>query len=257
MATFISLDHQDGVAHITFTRPDRLNAFNFEMGRQYRDACVSAVENPLTRSILITARGPAFCAGGDVLAMAGEDVESSSIVESARVINEGIKALIEAPIPVVASVRGAVAGGGIGLMLAADYVVGGAGLRVAGKYADVGLSPDLGVSALLTRAIGERRALQLLLTNRELDADQALEWGLVAEVAQDADESARKVAVRWSEGASPAFGQAKRLVRAQSQRTLADSLEDEAATIGKAYETDEAQTRIGAFAASRTERNSH
>src|SRR5690554_3679599 len=226
MSTYIQLDQHDGIAHITFARPERLNAFNFDMGRQYRDACLAAVADPNTRAILITAQGPSFCAGGDVLAMAQAEVSGSQVTAGAHVINEGITALTESSIPVVAAVRGAVAGGGIGLMLAADYIVAGAGLRVAGKYADVGLSPDLGVSTLLTRALGERRALQLLLTNQELNADQALEYGLVAEVAQNADVSARKVAERWLASASGALGQAKRLVRAQSQRSLAESLED-------------------------------
>jgi len=254
MSTYIQLDQHDGIAHITFARPERLNAFNFDMGRQYRDACLAAVADPHTRAILITAQGPSFCAGGDVLAMAESKAPGSAITDSARVINEGILALTESPIPVVAAVRGAVAGGGIGLMLAADYVIAGAGLRVAGKYADVGLSPDLGVSTLLARAIGERRALQLMLTNRELDADQALEYGLVAEVAQNADVSARKIAERWVGSASGALGQAKRLIRAHSQRPFAESLDDEAVTIGEAYEREEAKTRIGAFAAASAQR---
>lgn len=254
MSTYIQLDQHDGIAHITFARPERLNAFNFEMGHQYRDACQAAVADPNTRAILITAQGPSFCAGGDVLAMAQAQVPGSEITASARVINDGILALTESAIPVVAAVRGAVAGGGIGLMLAADYVVAGAGLRVAGKYAEVGLSPDLGVSTLLTRAIGERRALQLMLTNRELDADQALECGLVAEVAQDADASATKTAQRWVAGASGALGQAKRLIRAQAERPFAASLEDEALTIGQAFERDEARERIAAFAAASTQR---
>lgn len=255
MSQYIQLEYHDAIAHITFARPERLNAFDFEMGRQYRDACVAAVENPATRAILVTAQGPSFCAGGDVLAMAQAGIAGTALTEGARVINEGITALTQSPIPVVAAVRGAVAGGGIGLMLAADYVVAGAGLRVAGKYADVGLSPDLGVSVLLVRAIGERRALQLLLTGRELDADQALDCGLVAEVAQNADVSARKIAQSWVDSASHALGQAKRLVRAHSQRSFAQSLEDEAITIGQAYDSEEARQRIGAFAAASAERN--
>lgn len=255
MHTWIQLEQRGAIAHITFARPSRLNAFDFDMGRQYRDACLAAVNDPHTRAIVITAQGPSFCAGGDVLAMAGDDVDGADVTAGAHVIHEGIAALTESAIPVVAGVRGAVAGGGIGLMLAADYVVAGAGLRVTGGYANVGLTPDLGVSTLLTRAIGERRALQLLLTNRELDADQALEFGLVAEVAQNADVSARKVAERWAAGASQALGQAKRLVRVQGQRTFADSLADEAATIGAAYDREEARLALAAFAAASAERN--
>ncbi|MFN3865881.1 MAG: enoyl-CoA hydratase/isomerase family protein [Demequina sp.] len=249
MTTQIRLDTADGIAHITFARPHRLNAFDFDMGQQYRDACVAAVSSPHTRAILITAEGPAFCAGGDVLAMAGAGVAGSEVTDGAHVIHAGIAALTGSAIPVVVAARGAVAGGGIGLMLAADYVVAGEDLRLAGKYADIGLTPDLGVSALLAQAVGERRALTLLLTPRELDSAAALEWGAVAEVVADPEARAEQIARQWATGAAGALGHAKRLVRASSQRTFADSLEDEARSIGRAFDGEEARGRVAAFAA--------
>lgn len=249
MTALISLDISDGIAHLTFARPDRLNAFDFEMGQQYRDACVTATSSPDVRAILITAQGAAFCAGGDVLAMAGAGVSGADVTTGAHVIHEGMAALVESGVPVVLAARGAVAGGGIGLMLAADYVIAGEDLRVAGKYADVGLTPDLGVSTLLTRAVGERRALTLLLTSRELDAATALEWGAIAEVATDPDARAKDIARTWATGAARALGQAKRLVRASPPRAWSESLADEARTIGEAFEGEEARRRISAFAA--------
>ncbi|MFW7415105.1 enoyl-CoA hydratase/isomerase family protein [Demequina sp. SO4-18] len=249
MTQFIRLDTDDGVAHLTFDRPSRLNAFDFEMGKQYRDACVTAVSSPETRAILVTAEGPAFCAGGDVLAMAGAGVAGSEVTAGARVIHEGLAALTGSAIPVVVAARGAVAGGGIGLMLAGDHVVAGEDLRVAGRYADIGLTPDLGVSTLLARAVGERRALTLLLTPRELDADEALSWGAVAEVAADPDARALEIARQWAGAAAGALGQAKRLVRASAHRPFADSLDDEAGSIGQAFDGEEARRRIAAFAA--------
>lgn len=250
----IRLDTHDGIARLTFARPDRLNAFDFEMGRQYRDACVTAVSSPDTRAILIRAEGPAFCAGGDVLAMSAAGVAGSQVTEGAHVIHEGIAALTASAVPVVASARGAVAGGGIGLMLAADYVIAGDDLRLAGKYADIGLTPDLGVSTLLAAAVGERRALSLLLTSRELNALTALEWGAVEEVAADPDARAEEVAQAWATGAAEALGHAKRLVRASAHRTFGDSLEDEARSIGEAFERPEAQARVAAFAAASASR---
>lgn len=250
----IQCDTSGPIARITFARPERLNAFDFGMGRQYRDACAAVTSSPHTKAILITAQGPAFCAGGDVLAMAGAGVSGDEVTQGAHVIHEGIATLTSSAIPVVASARGAVAGGGIGLMLAADYVVAGPDLRVAGKYADIGLTPDLGVSTLLARAVGERRALALLLTSRELDATTALEWGAVAEVADDADGRAEQVAERWAQGASGALGHAKRLVRASSQRSFLESLDDEAASIGRAFDGEEARQRIAAFAAASSAR---
>ncbi|WP_062212115.1 enoyl-CoA hydratase/isomerase family protein [Demequina oxidasica] len=238
-----------GIAHIVLNNPTRLNAIDFDAGRQYRDACVASVSAEDVSAIVISASGPAWCVGGDLLAMANAEVAGSQVTDAAHVIHEGIAALVESSVPVVAAVRGAVAGGGIGLMLAADYVVAGPDLRVTGSYSDVGLTPDLGVSTLLTRAVGERRALEVLLTKRELDAAAALEWGMVAEVADDPESRAMAIAGQWAGGASRAFGDAKRLVHASSQRDFADSLADEARSIGEAFESDDARQRIAAFVA--------
>lgn len=249
MSPKILISTKQGVAHIVLANPTRLNAIDFDAGKQYRDACVSAASTTEVRAILITALGPAFCVGGDLLAMAREEVSGSQVTDAAHVIHEGIAALVGSSKPVVAAVRGAVAGGGIGLMLAADYVVAGADLRVAGSYADVGLTPDLGVSTLLTRALGERRALEVLLGRRELDAETAREWGMVAEVTDDPDSRAEAIAAQWAAGPSRALGDAKRLVRASSERAFADSLADEARSIGAAFESDDARHRIAAFVA--------
>lgn len=247
MTSHIRLDSVDGIAHITFARPDRLNAFDFDMGEKYRSVCLQVVADQSTRAIVITAEGPSFCAGGDVLAMADSGARGQDISRAAQVIHEGIYALIDSSIPVVAGVRGAVAGGGIGLMLAADYVVASPDLRVAGKYAQVGLTPDLGTSNLLTRAVGERLALSLLLTSRELDADAAMEYSLISELNNEPELRAQDIARDWAAGPSHALGQAKRLVRSSGHRPLASHLDDEAETIGRAYDLPEAQDRIAAF----------
>src|SRR5690606_14088238 len=96
-----------------------------------------------------------------------------------------IRALVESSIPVVTAAQGTTAGGGLGILLSSDYAVVGASSQIGSLYAKVGLSPDLSVSALLGRAVGERRALQLTLQDRLLSADEAREWGLVAEVVSD------------------------------------------------------------------------
>jgi 2-(1,2-epoxy-1,2-dihydrophenyl)acetyl-CoA isomerase len=148
-------------------------------------------------------------------------------------------------------VHGAVAGGGLGLMLTADYIVAAEGARFVSKYANIGLTPDLGVSTLLPQAIGARRALQLLLQDRSLSATEALEWGLVAEVVAADQVAARteEIARFWLEGATEAFGQASRLVRVGAHRDFADNLDDEARTIGAAFDTPASQARVAAFAA--------
>ncbi|MDE0573114.1 enoyl-CoA hydratase/isomerase family protein [Demequina sp. B12] len=239
--------HESGIAHVIFNRPGRLNAFDFAMGAAYRDVCVELTSDATTKAIVLRGEGPAFCAGGDVVAMAGAGVRGTDVTRGAHVIHEGIAALVESEVPVVAAVHGAVAGGGVGLMLAADYVVAASTVMVAGKYADVGLTPDLGVSTLLTRAVGERRALAMLVAGVQADATKALEWGLVQEVVPDPVMRAHEVAQVWATSATAALGGAKRLVRAAPERSFRESLDQEARRIGQAYDTADARARIAAF----------
>jgi 2-(1,2-epoxy-1,2-dihydrophenyl)acetyl-CoA isomerase len=242
---------RDGaLARVTLHRPASLNAMDFEMAARWRDVAREATA-PGVGAVILDAAGPAFCAGGDVIAMATTGAAGAQVTETARVIHEGIRTFVEAPVPIVAAVQGAVAGGGLGLMLTADYVVAAEGAKFVSRYANIGLTPDLGVSTLLPAAIGQRRALQLLLQDRTLSAVEALDWGLVAEVvpADALAARAEEIAGFWLAGAAAAFGQAVRLVREGAGRSLAENLDDEASTIGAAFDTPAAQTRIAAFAA--------
>ncbi len=249
MSDTILLERDGALARITFNRPASLNAMDFEMGTRWRDLARELTDDDGIGAILLDARGPAFCAGGDVVAMAASGADGDRIAEMAHVIHDGIRTFVESRIPIVAAVRGAVAGGGLGLMLTADHIVAAAGARFVSKYANIGLTPDLGVSTLLPAAVGQRRALQLLLTDTTIDAATALDWGLVTEVADDPDARAAAVAEAWLTGATGAFGQAKRLIRGGAARTLRDNLDDEATTIGRAFDTAESRVRVAAFAA--------
>lgn len=240
----------DGIARITLNRPERLNAFDAETAEAWARAAEAAVQHPETRAIVIRGAGRSFCAGGDVKAMAEMPHREAQIAELARRINTGILALLESAIPVAVAAHGTTAGGGLGILLASDYAVVGASSKIGSLYANVGLSPDLSVSALLGRAVGERRALQLTLQDRLLTAQDALDWGLVAEaVADDAVQArAEQIARHWADGASHAYGQAKRLVRAAAGRSVAEQLADEAQTIGRLSALPEGSARIAAFA---------
>jgi 2-(1,2-epoxy-1,2-dihydrophenyl)acetyl-CoA isomerase len=251
MSDSILVGVEAGLARVTLNRPASLNAMDFEMAGRWRDVARAVTSDPAVGAVILDAAGPAFCAGGDVVAMSTSAAGGADVTATAAVIHDGIRAFVESSVPIVAAVQGAVAGGGLGLMLCADYVVASPQARFVSKYANIGLTPDLGVSTLLREAVGERRALQLLLQDRALDAVEAAEWGLVAEVADDAGARAGEVAAFWLSGATAAFGQAKRLVRTGAGRSFAENLDDEAATIGAAFDTPEARARIAAFARGR------
>ena len=252
----ILLSVDDGLARVTLNRPARLNAFDADLAGAWESVTTDVTSRDDVGAILLSGAGPAFCAGGDVVAMATTMGSPSDLEALAHAIHRGIRALTESAVPVVAAVHGAVAGGGLGILLSSDYAVAAAGARIGSRYANVGLTPDLSVSAHLTRAVGERRALQLVLSDRMLTADEALDWGLVAEVVPDDALLARAEAVArtWLDGATAAYGQAKRLVRSAPSRSFAEQLDEEARTIAASFGTPEAQTRIAAFLRAAQER---
>ncbi|WP_417510346.1 enoyl-CoA hydratase/isomerase family protein [Microbacterium sp.] len=258
MSDAILLSIDEGLARLTLNRPARLNAFNEDLAVAWRDATTEATSRDDVRAILLDASGPSFCAGGDVIEMATSMADGGPLTELAGVINEGIRALTESSIPVVGAAHGTTAGGGLGILLCTDYAVIGGRSKIGSLYANIGLTPDLSVSAQLADAVGQRRALQLVLQDRLLSAEEALEWGLVAEVVSGSDAAdeadrvrarAEEIARFWLAGAARAYGQAKQLVRSQPSRSFADQLAEEARSIGASFDTADAKARVAAFAA--------
>lgn len=251
----ILFDVSDGLAHVTLNRPARLNAVDPEAIGLWQSIAHEIAGRDDIGAVLFDANGRAFCAGGDVVAMsmlAADEPDAGRVIQRlADQIHDGHRTLRESAKPIVAAVQGAVAGGGLGFMLVADLVIASERASFASRYSDVGLTPDCGVSTLLPEAIGTRRALELTLTSRRLTAAEALEWGLVTEVvAPDAvAPRAREIADAWLGGATSAFGQAKRLVRSGLGRDFQVALDDEARTIGAAFETPYARAAVAEFAA--------
>jgi len=249
MSDTILLTRDGPLARMTLNRPAFLNAMDFEMGQRWRELAHELTADPTVGAIILDAAGRAFCAGGDVVAMAGSGKGGEAITEMAHVIHDGIRTFVESDKPIVAAVEGSVAGGGLGLMLTADYVIASPTAKFVSKYANIGLTPDLSVSTLLPAAVGQTRALKLLLQDLTIDGDTALDWGLVSEISAGPAARALEVARFWLAGATGAYGQAKRLIRAGAERSFAENLDDEARSIGAAFDTEESQVRVAAFAA--------
>lgn len=258
MSDVILFSVDEGMARLTLNRPARLNAFNADLAHAWRDVTAEATSRADVKAILLDAAGPAFCAGGDVIEMSTSMGSGADITALAEVINSGIRSLTESAVPVVVAAHGTTAGGGLGILLSGDYAVVGSRSKLGSLYANIGLTPDLSVSAQLAQAVGQRRALQLVLQDRLLSAAEAVEWGLVAEAVEGADAAAEAELVRaraeqiarfWLAGAADAYGQAKRLLRSRPERTFVEQLSEEARSIGASMETPDAQARIAAFAA--------
>ena len=150
--------------------------------------------------------------------------------------------------PLIAAVNGTAAGAGVGLVLAADLAIAAQSAKVSLAYTGVGLTPDGATSFLLPRAVGHKRAMELLLTNRTLSADECLQWGLVNQVVADEEllAVAGKLAARLAAGPTRAFGDTKRLMLASAGGFEAQ-LALESQTIATRGASAEGKEGIGAF----------
>ncbi|MDT9593277.1 enoyl-CoA hydratase/isomerase family protein [Nocardioides zeae] len=247
----VDLEVRDGVAHLALARPSSANAFDLPTARALRSAVCRIADNDRVGSVLVSGAGARFCAGGDVAAMVGAEDRGAYVRELALVVDEALLALGDLRRPVVAAVQGAVAGAGLALMLSCDVVVAEAGTRFASAYAGVGLTPDCGLSWSLPRAVGQQRALELLLTRRVLDADEARDWGLVTQVAEQGEALGRahQMALELASGPTYALAQARALVRASWTTTREAAGRAEADVIGAAVQLPAATSRLARFAA--------
>lgn len=238
----------DGIGRLVLSRPEQSNSFDVPAAREMA-AAVDAVSSDEVRAITLTADGKRFCAGGDVTSFLASDDPAAYLLELAQVLEGALRDLAGLATPVVAGVRGAVAGAGLAVMLSADVIVASRSTKFVMAYPGIGLTPDCGVSYLLPRAIGQQRALDLALTGRVLSADEALDWGLVTQVVEDDEVEARvdEIARTWATTAPLALGQAKRLIRSSWDTSGPEQGADESATIASAVATDEAKALVRAF----------
>jgi 2-(1,2-epoxy-1,2-dihydrophenyl)acetyl-CoA isomerase len=191
-----------------------------------------------------------FCAGGDIREFSQvRDALDGLIGDELLVLNRTLLAFAALPVPIITSLHGPVAGGGIGLALTADVVIAGAGAKFRAGYAAIGLSPDAGTAYHLTRLIGPMRAKEFLFTNRFIDAAEALAMGLVARVVPDADLAAETTALAERIAALPAGSHAavKALVNAAVTSTHEATLALEREWMMRNAATADCREGIGAF----------
>ena len=215
----------DGIARITFNRPDRLNSFTRPMHAELAQALDAAAE---ARVIVLTGAGRGFCAGQDLNDRAvapGEAVDLGETVEASW--NPLIRRLATMPQPVIARVNGVAAGAGANIALACDLVVAAKSAKFIQSFSALGLIPDSGGSWHLPRLVGQARALGLALTGEPLPAEKAAEWGLIWKCVDDDALDAEVDALAAKLAALPPLGLAaiKAIVRTTGERTLDQELD--------------------------------
>ena len=218
-------ERRGDVLALTLDRPERLNAAPPALF----DAIGAALsERGDARAILIAGEGRAFCSGADISgADVGPDTVHRALVGH---YNPLMLALADLPIPVVSAVRGAAAGIGCSLALAADFCVASESAYFLHAFVNIGMVPDGGASWMLPRLIGRARAAEMMMLGERVGATRALDWGMVHKVVADdaLDAEAWALAERLAAGPSVALGLMRRALHAGFDSDYAAALAREA-----------------------------
>ena len=216
----IEFKAEDGIARLTFNRPDRLNSFTVQMHEEVADALADLGG---ARTLILTGAGRGFCAGQDLNDRAvapGEAVDLGDSVELRY--NPLIRKLVSLPMPVIARVNGVAAGAGANIALACDIVIAANSAKFIQSFAAIGLIPDSGGTWVLPRLVGQARALGLALTGEPLPAEKAAEWGLIWKAVDDAqlDAEVDGLAARFAAGPTRGLARIKKMLRESWSQSL-------------------------------------
>jgi len=176
----ILIQRQDAVVVVTLNRPAKRNAVNSEMYALLAESLEAASADPSIGALLIGANGPDFCTGNDMAEFAlGSDVPIAE-----RPVGRFLRALVGFEKPLLAAVHGRAIGFGVTLLLHCDVVLVARGARLRAPFTQLELCPEAAASVLGPARLGYRRSFDLFARNREIDAQQAVDWGLASELTE-------------------------------------------------------------------------
>jgi 2-(1,2-epoxy-1,2-dihydrophenyl)acetyl-CoA isomerase len=201
----------DGIARLTFNRPDRLNSFNASMHGEVREALGHLAGNSAARVLVLTGAGRGFCAGQDLgdraVAPGGAAADLGDSIE--KNYKPLVLTLRRLQMPVIAAVNGVAAGAGANIALACDLVIAARSATFLQAFSKIGLVPDSGGTWLLPRLIGTARAMGLAFLGEKLSAEQAAQWGLIWRCVEDTELSGVVDGLARQLAAAPTLGLAR------------------------------------------------
>ncbi len=233
----VLLDIADGIARLRLNRPDAANGMSVELLSALCDAIMACHGASDLRVVLLSGEGANFCAGGDVRAFASKGEKLPDYIRQATAyLQNAVTGLLRLEAPVIASVQGfAAGGGGFGLVCASDIVIAAESAKFLAGATRVAMAPDAGVSVTLSRLVGLRKAMSILLTNPVIPAAEALDIGIVTKVVPDAELANASLALarELAAGAPKALAATKRLVWAGTGTSIEQCLSEEARTVSE------------------------
>lgn len=252
MATLSTLDFviDSGIARITLNRPDAANGISMQLAQELLQASLACRCSTAVRAVLLTGKGRMFCAGGDLNSFVENAANLEGFIkELTTYLHAAIANFAHMRAPLIVAVNGAAAGAGFSLAACGDLVLAARSAKFSMAYTGAGLVPDGSASYFLPRIVGLRRAQELILTNRRLGAEEALEWGLLTRVVEDAElaAEAEKLAAQIAAGPTGAYGAVKKLLATSFDTTLETQMELEGAAIAAASISRDGQEGVAAF----------
>ena len=239
----------DGVLLVTLNRPEAANAFNTQMAKDLVDLFESlALDARGNRVIVLTGSGDrVFCAGGDLKER--NDMTDEAWQAQHLVYERMVRAILGCPTPVIGAINGAAYGGGCELTAALDFVYASENAKFAQTEVKLGIIPGAGGTQTLARAVGERRAKELILSGKVFTAQEAHRWGLVnAVLPQDQLlNEVLSVAELIAANAPIAVRQAKQAIQKGLQMGLADGLAFEIEAYNRTIPTEDRREGVAAF----------
>jgi enoyl-CoA hydratase len=240
-----------GVAVVTIDRPDVLNALSFELLADLAAALEALDSDGATRAVVLTGAGErAFAAGADIVQM----VDQSAASFRALGVFDAWDRIAAVGVPVIAAVRGFALGGGCEIALSCDVIVAADDATFGQPEVRIGVVPGAGASQRLPRLVGQPLAMDLILTGRQLGAEEARAAGLVARVVPAADLLAEALRVADTIAAGPplAVREAKRMVRTAFEVPLTEGIRRERDAFFALFDTDDQHEGMRAFIEKRT-----
>lgn len=247
---FVQCVIENQVALVTLNRPNNANALNLAMAQQLLDTMLELSENSDVRAVIITGQGAMFSAGGDLASFAElGDAISVGLRQITTALHGAIATISRMDAPVIMAVNGSAAGAGFSLAIAGDFALAAASAKFTMAYTAAGLSPDGSSSYFLPRRVGIMRAKELMMTNRRLGAEEALDWGLLNQVVADEAliETAMVLALKLAAGPTKAFGQVKQLLNTSFDTGLETQMQHEADGIAAMACSNDGAEGVSAF----------
>ena len=240
--------HAD-VLLVTMNRPEAMNAMNTQMGHDMAHLFDALAAHPDTcRAVVLTGAGTrAFCAGGDLKQRRG--MTDPQWQAQHHVFERKVRAMIDCPVPLIAAVNGAAYGGGCEMALSCDFIYAATTARFALPEVTLGIMPGAGGTQNLPRAVGERRAKELLLSGRPWSAHDAERWGMVNQVCNPETLVAEAVATATTIAANAPISirQAKRSIHHGLNMSLSDGLLFEIEAYNRMVPTEDRREGVLAF----------